>query len=54
MTINADQRRALVILADARPSGRTEGIMALHFTVELLAGLVREGWASVQVETARA
>jgi len=42
MILTAEQRRALVIQADAGPSGRTEGIMAVHFTVDLLAGLVRQ------------
>ena len=28
--------------------------MAVHFTVDLLAGLVREGWARVEVQSARA
>ena len=39
------------MLANAGPRGNTEATMAVHFTVELLAGLVRQGWASVDVET---
>jgi len=42
------------MLANAGPRGCTEAIMAVHFTVELLAGLVRQGWVSVDVETVRA
>jgi hypothetical protein len=49
-----ERRRALAMLANAGPRGNTEAIMAVHFTVELLAGLARQGWASVDVETVRA
>jgi len=46
-----EQRRALAMLANTGRRGNTEAIMAVHFTVELLAGLVRQGWASVDVES---
>jgi hypothetical protein len=39
------------MLAEAGHRGCTEAIMAAHFEVELLAGLLREGWAGVQVQT---
>jgi len=54
MKLTADQRRALVTLANAGPRGATETIMAAHFGIELLAGLVRRGWVNVNVETVRA
>jgi len=34
--------------------GAAEAIMAARFGVEVLAGLVRKGWASVDVETVHA
>jgi hypothetical protein len=37
-----DQRAALVMLAGAGPRGATESTMAMNFTVDLLAGLVRQ------------
>jgi hypothetical protein len=54
MPLDADQRRALKMLAGVGPRGASEAIMAVHFDVDLLAGLVGEGWASVRVDTARA
>jgi hypothetical protein len=54
MTINAEQRRALAVLADTGRDGAAEAIMAARFGVEVLAGLVRKGWARVDVETVRA
>jgi hypothetical protein len=54
MKLSAEQRRALAMLAGTALRGATEAIMTAHFGVELLAGLVREGWASVDVQSARA
>jgi hypothetical protein len=54
MKLTAEQRRALSMLASAGPSGRTEGIMAVHFKVDLLAGLVRAGLVRVDVADVRA
>jgi hypothetical protein len=54
MGLAADQRQALDMLADAGPRGCTEAIMAAHFGIELLARLVREGLACVEVESVRA
>ena len=51
MKPSADQCRALGMLAEAGSRGCTEAIMAAHFEVELLAGLLREGWAGVHVQT---
>jgi hypothetical protein len=42
-----NQRAALAMLAGSGPRGATESVMAMHFTVDLLAGLVRQGLASV-------
>jgi hypothetical protein len=54
MTLGSDQRRALVILAGTGPRGATETLMAAHgFSVELLAGLVRDGLASAEPQRVR-
>jgi hypothetical protein len=54
MTLTADQRRALVLLAgDER--GATEALMLTHgFKREMLARLVLAGLATVVTETMRA
>jgi hypothetical protein len=51
---NTEQRLALGVLADAGRDGAAEAIMAARFGVEVLAGLVRKGWASVDDETVHA
>ena len=53
MTLNTKQCRALAVLADTGRDGAAEAIMAARFGVEVLAGLVRKGWASVDVEAVR-
>ena len=51
----AEQRRALNLLADAGPRGSTAAILMAHgFTAEMLAGLVRDGLATVATETVKA
>jgi hypothetical protein len=54
MSLTADQRRALLLLAsDER--GATEALMLAHgFHREMLAGLVLAGLATVVTETMRA
>jgi len=54
MMLNTEQRRALAVLADTGRDGAAEAIMAARFEVEVLTGLVRKGWASVDVATVRA
>jgi hypothetical protein len=55
MKLGADQRRALRLLADAKASGCTEALLLAHgFTAELVAGLVRAGWATAENERVRA
>jgi hypothetical protein len=49
-----DERRVLATLAAAGPCGHSESIIAEYFGMRLVTGLVREGWASVQVESVRA
>jgi hypothetical protein len=51
MMLTTEPRR---VLADNGRDGAAEAIMAARFGVEVLAGLVRKGWASVDVETVRA
>jgi hypothetical protein len=51
---DADQRRALKLLAGS-PRGCTESIMLAHgFRIEMLAQLVRDGLASAAPESVRA
>jgi hypothetical protein len=53
MSLSAEQRRALELLA-ASPRGCTEGrLLADGFTVDMLADLVREGLATAHRETMR-
>ena len=53
MSLNAEQRRALVLLV-ASPRGCTKGrLLADGFAVEMLADLVSEGLATAQRETMR-
>jgi hypothetical protein len=52
MTLNAEQFRALEILADAGSRGSTiDMLIANGFPAELLAGLVSDGLAVMQGET---
>jgi hypothetical protein len=54
MSLTADQRRALQLLAND-PHGVTEALMLAHgFRGEMLAGLVLAGLAMVVTETMRA
>jgi hypothetical protein len=54
MTINAEQRRALRLLAGS-PPGVTEAMMLAHgFTNEMLARLIIDGLATVAPESIRA
>ena len=47
MTLSAEQRRALHILADAGPRGATvEALMVHGFAAEILAGLAIDGLAT--------
>ena len=51
MSLNAEQRRALELLAGG-PRGYTKALLlADGFTVDMLADLVREGLATAQRET---
>jgi hypothetical protein len=53
--LNAEQRRALEILADAGINGVTETTLLAHgFTLAALAVLVRKGVARARRETAMA
>ena len=52
--LNAEQRRALELIA-GRPGGYTKGrLLADGFTADMLADLVREGLATAQRGTLRA
>ena len=54
MTLNAQQFRALEILADAGSRGSTiDMLVANGFPAELLAGLVSDGLAMMQGETVK-
>ena len=54
MRLTTEQRRALAVLADTGRDGAAEAIMAARFGVEVLAGLVHKGWASLDIEMVRA
>jgi hypothetical protein len=50
MKLNAEHRRALALLAGT-PRGCTESLMMAHgFKVEMLAGLVRDGFTVAEPE----
>jgi len=54
MTLNAEQFRALEILADAGSRGSAiDMLVANGFPAELLAGLVSDGLAMMQGETVK-
>jgi len=54
MTLSAEQRQALEMLADAGESGSTlDMLVANGFPAELLAGLVSSGLAMMQGETVK-
>src|SRR5216684_1092673 len=54
MTLSAEQRRALEMLADAGESGSTlDMLVANRFPAELLADLVSDGLAMMQGETVK-
>jgi hypothetical protein len=54
MTLSAEQRRALEMLADADESGGTLDMLVTNgFPAELLAGLVSDGLAMMQGETVK-
>jgi hypothetical protein len=53
MSLSAEQRRALVLLASG-PRGYTKPrLVAVGFAVDMLTDLVREGLATAQRETMR-
>ena len=53
MSLSAEQRQALVLIAGS-PRGYTKArLLALGFTADMLADLVREGLATAQRETMR-
>jgi hypothetical protein len=53
MSLNAEQRRALELIA-GRPGGYTKGrVLAEGFTADMLSDLVREGLATTQRDTLR-
>ena len=50
MNLHAEHRRALALLAGT-PRGCTESLMMAHgFKIEMLAGLVRDGFAVAESE----
>jgi hypothetical protein len=54
MTLSAEQRRALEMLADAGEGGSTlDMLVANGFPTELLADLVRDGLAVMEGETVK-
>jgi hypothetical protein len=54
MTLDAEQRRALVLLAGSRDGLTDDLLLTQGFTVELLVGLIRDGLATAKAEHLRA
>ena len=55
MTLSAEQRRALALLANADRSGVTQTLLSAHgFSVPMIAGLVTAGLATMTRENVRA
>ncbi len=55
MSLTAEQRRALGLLASDQRGGASEALMLAHgFYREMLAGLVQAGLATVVTETVKA
>ena len=51
MTLTADQRRVLALLANADGNGATQQLLAAHgFSVPMLGGLIDEGLATLTRE----
>ena len=55
ISLNAEQRRALAMLANAGPNGATQVLLTAHgFGVALVAGLVNHGLATLRQEKVHA
>jgi hypothetical protein len=55
MALSKDQRRALKLLVDTSPQGCDKSmLLAWDLKVEMLSGLVRNGFADIQPRTMRA
>jgi hypothetical protein len=51
MSLTAEQRRALAMLASGRQNGATQSLLCAHgFTVAMIAGLVNRGLATMTRE----
>jgi hypothetical protein len=52
ISLNAEQRRALAMLANAGPNGATQALLSTYgFGAALVAGLVNQGFARLTPET---
>ncbi len=55
MSLTADQRRALAMLATAGPDGVAQSLLSAHgFDATMIAGLVNRGLATLTMEKVRA
>jgi hypothetical protein len=55
LRLNAEQRRALAMLATADLNGATQALLSAHgFDASLIAGLVNRGMATLAAERVRA
>ncbi len=55
MTLSAEQRQALEVLASAGLKGATQALLSAHgFDASLITGLVEKGFASLTSSKARA
>ena len=52
--LNDEQRRALVIIAEAEPRGCTDAALMMHFKLQTIVDLITAGLANVRTEVVRA
>jgi hypothetical protein len=55
MSLTAEQRRALAVLARAGPTGCSQTLLMAHgFCISMIAGLIKRGFAALTREKLRA
>jgi hypothetical protein len=55
VAINAEQRRALRVIAEAEPEGATQATLEAHgFKLQLAIDLIKAGFANARIEAVRA
>jgi hypothetical protein len=54
MKLNDEQRRALVMIAEAEPRGCTDAVLMMYFKLQTIVDLITAGLANVRTEVVRA